>query len=88
MGNLWYDESFDWLRNLPANLKCVVFVTTSPGLPYMYSTDLDVPELQRPTKASSDTTNIIKRRIKTPRNVTYATLVCKTATISGKDETI
>ena len=36
MGTLWYDTSFDRLRNLSANLKCVVFVTTSPGLPYFY----------------------------------------------------
>ena len=52
----------------------------------MYSTDFDVSELERPTKASSVTTNITKTRIKTPRNVTYATLVCKTTTVSGKDE--
>ena len=30
---LWHDKSFDRLRNLPAILKCVVFVTTSPALP-------------------------------------------------------
>ena len=35
MGDLRHDKSFDWLRNLPAKLKCVVFVTTSPGLPYV-----------------------------------------------------
>ena len=52
----------------------------------MYSTYFDVPELERPTKPSSATTNITKTRIKTPRNVTYATLVYKTATLSGKDE--
>ena len=53
---------------------------------YMYFTDLDAPELERPTKASSVTTNITKTRIKTPRNVTYATLVCKMATVSGKNK--
>ena len=51
----------------------------------MYTTDPDVPELERPTKASSVRTNITtKTCIKTPRNVTYGTLVCKTATVSGK----
>ena len=34
-GTFWHDKSFDWLRNRPAILKYVVFVTTSPGLPYM-----------------------------------------------------
>ena len=33
MGTLWHDKRFDWLRNSPAILKCVVFVKTSPGLP-------------------------------------------------------
>ena len=33
MGNLWRDKSCNRLRNIPANLKCVVCVTTSPGLP-------------------------------------------------------
>ena len=27
VGNLWHDKSFDRLRNLPAILKCAVFVT-------------------------------------------------------------
>ena len=34
MGALWHDKGFDRLRNLPAILKKIVFVTTSPGLPY------------------------------------------------------
>ena len=34
MWNLWHDTSFDQLRNIPAILKYVVFVTTCPGLPY------------------------------------------------------
>ena len=38
VGNLWHDKSFDRLNNLPAIMKCVVFVTTSPGLPYHNST--------------------------------------------------
>ena len=38
MRTLWHNKSFDRLRNLPAILKYVVFVTTSPGLPYIYHT--------------------------------------------------
>jgi len=34
VGNLWHDKSFGRVRNLTANLKCVVFVITSPGIPY------------------------------------------------------
>ena len=33
----WHNKSFDRLRNPPAILKYVVFVTTSPGLPYAYT---------------------------------------------------
>ena len=40
MGTLRHDNSFDRLRNLPAIPTCVVFVTTSPGLPYIYMTVL------------------------------------------------
>ena len=42
-------------------------------------TDLNAPEFERPKNASSVTTNITKTRVETPRNVTYSTLVCKTA---------
>ena len=42
--NLWRDKTFDLLRNLPAILKCVVFITTSPGLPYHVFSVRGMPE--------------------------------------------
>ena len=38
MGIFWHGNRFDRFRNSPAILKCVMFVTTSPGLPYLKET--------------------------------------------------
>ena len=47
VGNHWHDKSFDGLRNLPASLKYVVFVTTSPGLPYHVNYKYNISIIKR-----------------------------------------
>ena len=54
MGTHWDDKSFDRLRNLPANLKCVVVVTTSPGLPSKIRHVIVANSSKAPTEMRAD----------------------------------